>query len=142
MLLLIVLKGRLLQDEYHANLLNSDVGGYFLNEKNLLEFLRFIAEEDAQIGTIIGFFTNQLGYDVNILKKIVNYGVKIDVLQVIENDEDFKNYIVVKDNELNEIDWSTSNVRNEIYFKDFDYYRKKLFASNPKIPNELRGFIK
>jgi hypothetical protein len=111
-----------------------------MDEKDLLEFFTFIAEEDAQIGTIIGFFTNQLGYDVNILKNIVDYGVKMDVLQVIENDKDFKN--VVKDNDLNEIDWSTSNVRNEIYFKDFDYYRKKLFVSNPKIPNVFRGFIK
>ncbi|MGJ7912578.1 hypothetical protein [Neobacillus sp. LXY-1] len=113
-----------------------------MNEKDLLEFFTFIAEEDAQIGTIIGFFTNQLGYDVNILKNIVNYGVKIDVLQVIENDEDFKDYLEVKGNKLNEINWSTSNVRNEIYFKDFDYYKKKLFISNPKIPNEFRCFIK
>jgi hypothetical protein len=64
----------------------------------------------------------------------------MDVLQVIENDKDFKN--VIKDNELNEIDWSTSNDRNEIYFKDFDFYRKKLFVNNPKIPNDFRGFIK
>lgn len=113
-----------------------------MDEKDLLEFLILIAEEDAQIGIIIGFFTNQLGYDVNILKKIVNYGVKMNVLQVIENDEDFKDYIVVKGNELNKIDWSTSNIRNEIYFKDFDYYRNKLFVSNPKIPNEFRCFIK
>lgn len=113
-----------------------------MDEKDLLEFLTYIAEEDAQIGTIIVFFINQLGYDVNILKNIVNYGVKMDVLQVVEHDENFKDFIVVKGNELNEIDWSISNVRNEIYFKDFDYYRKKLFVSNPKIPNEFRGFIK
>lgn len=113
-----------------------------MDEKDLLEFLTFIAEEDAQIGSIIGFFTIQLGYDLKILKNIINYGVKIDILKVIENDEDFKDYNVVLGNKLNEIDWSTSNVRNEIYFKDFDNYRKKLFVSNPKIPNEFRDFIK
>lgn len=113
-----------------------------MDEKDLLEFLTFIAEEDAQIGTLTGYFTNQLGYDVNILKNIVNYGVKMDVFQVIENHKDFKDYIVVKGNDLSEIDWSTSNVRNEIYFKDFDYYRRKLFVANPKIPNEFSRFIK
>lgn len=121
---------------------NGDVGGHLMDEKDLLEFLTFIAEEDAQIGTIIGYFVNELGYDVNILKNIVNYGVKMDVLQVIENDENFKDYIVVKVNELNEIDWYSSNVRNEIYFKNFDYYRNKLLVSNPKIPDEFRCFIK
>jgi hypothetical protein len=117
-------------------------GVYFMNEKDLLELLIFIAEEDAQISTIVGFFTNQLGYDVKILKNIVDYGAKMDILQVVKNDEYFKNYIVVKGNELNEIDWSISNVSHEIYYKDFDYFRKKLFVSNPKIPNEFRGFIK
>jgi hypothetical protein len=111
-----------------------------MNEKDLLEFLIFIAEEDAQISTIIGFFTNQLGYDVNFLKSIVYYGVKLDILQVIEN-KDFENYEFVKVNEFNEIDWSISNVSHEIYFNDFDYYRKKLFVADPKIPNEFRCFI-
>jgi len=111
-----------------------------MNEKDLLEFLIFIAEEDAQISTIIGFFTNQLGYNVNTIKNIVDYGVKMNILQVIENDKDFEHYIVVS--ELSEIDWSISNVRHEIYFSDFEYYRKKLFVPNPKIPSEFRGFIK
>jgi hypothetical protein len=111
----------------------------FMNENDLLEFLIFIAEEDAKISTIIGFFTNQLGYEVNTLKNIVDYGVKMNILQVVENDEEF---IVIKGNELNKIDWSISNVRHEIYYKNFDDYRKKLFVSNPKIPNEFRGFIK
>ncbi|MBM6616324.1 hypothetical protein [Bacillus suaedaesalsae] len=113
-----------------------------MNENDLLEFLIYIAEEDAQISTIVGFFANQLGYEVNTLKSIVDYGVKIDILQVIKNDEDSENYIVLKGNELNEIDWSTSNVCNEIFYKDFGFYRKKLFVSNPSIPDEFRGFIK
>jgi hypothetical protein len=113
-----------------------------MNEKDLLEFLTFIAEEDAKISTIVGFFINQLGYDVNTLKRIVDYGVKMDIIQVIKNDEDNDNCRVVEGNELNEIDMSISNVIHEIWFKDFGYYRKKLFVANPKIPNEFRGFIK
>ncbi|WLD94438.1 hypothetical protein [Alkalihalobacillus sp. AL-G] len=113
-----------------------------MDEKDLLEFLMFIAEEDAQISTIIGFFTNQKGYDVNTIKNIVDYGVKKNILQVIENDEDLENYIVLKGIELSEIDWSTSNVRHEIHYNDFEFYRKKLFVSNPKIPHEFRCFIK
>ncbi|MFD2444174.1 hypothetical protein ACFSO7_09320 [Bacillus sp. CGMCC 1.16607] len=113
-----------------------------MNEKDLLEFLLFIAEEDAQIGNIINFFTNQLGYDLNTIKDIVDYGVKMNIFQVIENDEDFVNYRMVKPNELIKIDWSISNFKHEIYYSDFEYYRKKLFDSNPKIPNEFRCFIK
>jgi hypothetical protein len=112
-----------------------------MNEKDLLEFLILIAEEDAQISTIIGFFTNQLGYDVNFLKSIVDFGMKMNILQVIEN-KDSENYELVKVNELSKIDWSISNVKHEIYFYDFDYYRKKLFDSQPTIPNEFRSFIK
>jgi hypothetical protein len=112
-----------------------------MNEKDLLEFLIFIAEEDAQISTIIRFFSNQLGHDVNTIKKIVEYGVKMNILQVIENDDDFKHYNVVKVSELNGIDWSISNVKNEIYYKDFDLYKKKLFVSNPKVPHEFKCFI-
>jgi hypothetical protein len=113
-----------------------------MDEKDLLEFLMFIAEEDAQISTIVGFFTNQLGYDVNTIKKIVHYGVKMNILQVIENEQDLENYTVVKSMDLSKIDWSTSNVRNEIHYNDFEYYRKKLFVSNPKIPHEFMCFIK
>jgi hypothetical protein len=112
-----------------------------VNERDLLEFLTFITEEDAQISTVFGFFT-KLGYDVNTLKGIVDYGVKMDILQVIKYDEDYENYVLVKGNDLNEVDWSISNVSHEIYFKNFDYYRKELFVSNPKIPNEFRDFIK
>lgn len=113
-----------------------------MNEKDLLKFLIFIAEEDAQISTIIAFFTNQLGYDVNTLKSIVDNGCRMDILQVIKNDEDFENYVEVKGSDLNEVDWSISNVSHEIYFKNFDYYRKELFVANPKIPNEFREFVK
>lgn len=113
-----------------------------MKEKDLLQFLTFIAEEDAIISTIVGFFTNQLGYDVNIIKKIVNYGVKMNILQVIDNDQDLENCIGQQSVNLNEIDWSTSNVKNEIHYNNFDYYRKKLFASNPKIPHEFMCFIK
>lgn len=113
-----------------------------MKEKDLLQFLTFIAEEDAQISTIVGFFTNQLGYDVNIMKKIVNYGVKMNILQVIDNDQDLENCTGLQSMDLNEIEWSTSNVKNEIHYKDFDYYRKKLFVSNPKIPHEFMYFIK
>ncbi|MBT2640078.1 hypothetical protein [Bacillus sp. ISL-39] len=113
-----------------------------MNEKDLLEFLTFIAEEDAQISTIVRFFINQLGYDENTLKSIVDFGVKMDILQVIKNDEDFEDHIVITGNDLNEVDWSSSNVSHEIYYKDFDYYKKELFVSNPKIPNEFRSFIK
>jgi hypothetical protein len=113
-----------------------------MNEKDLLEFLTFIAEEDAQISTLVGFFINLLGYDVNTLKRIVDYGVKMDILQVIINDEDFEDDIIVKSNELKEIDWSILNVSHEIHFNYFDYYRKELFVSNPKILNEFMTFIK
>jgi hypothetical protein len=113
-----------------------------MKEKDLLQFLTFIAEEDAQISTIVGFFTNQLGYDVNIIKKIVNHGVKMNILQVIDNDQDLKNCTVLQSMDLSEIDWSTSNVKNEIHYNDFEYYRKKLFVSNPKIPDEFMCFIK
>jgi hypothetical protein len=114
--------------------------GVFMKEKDLLEFLMFIAEEDAQISTIISFFSSQLGYDVNLLKSIIYYGVKMDILQVIEN-IDCDKYEFVKVNELNEIDWSISNVGHEIFFNDFEYYRKQLFVDNPKIPNEFICFI-
>ena len=115
-----------------------------MKEKDLLQFLTFIAEEDAQISTIVGFFTNQLGYDVNIIKKIVNYGVKMNILQVIDNDQDqdLENCFGLQSMDLSEIDWSTSNVKNEIHYNDFDYYRKKLFVSNPKIPHEFMCFTK
>lgn len=113
-----------------------------MNEKDLLEFLIFIAEEDAQISTIIRFFNNQLGYEVNTLKHIVEHGVKMDIFQVVENDEGFENYTIVKGSEISEMDWSISNVSHEIYYKDIEYYRKQLLDSNSKIPNEFRGFIK
>jgi len=106
-----------------------------MKEKDLLQFLTFIAEEDAQISTIVGFFTNQLGYDVNLIKKIVNQGVKLNILQVIDSDQNLKM-------DLSEIDWSTSNVKNEIHYNDFEYYRKELFVSNPKVPHAFTCFIK
>jgi len=87
------------------------------------------------------FFTNKLGYDVITIKNIVDYGVKMNILKVVENDKDFESSIVVKSDELNEIDWSISNNRYEIYYNDFDYFRKKLFVSNPKIPHEFKCFI-
>ncbi len=113
-----------------------------MKEKDLLQFLTFIAEEDAQISTIVGFFIKQLGYDMNIIKKIVNYGLKMNIFQVIDNDQDLENYIALESMDLSKIDWSISNVRNEIHFIDFDYYRKKLFDPNPKIPYEFMCFIK
>ncbi|MBM7571332.1 DUF4926 domain-containing protein [Aquibacillus albus] len=139
-----------ISDENGITIFSGEVSGEFLEvvyrcsmrEKDLFEFLIFIAEEDAQISTIVDFFTNQLGYEVNVLKNIVDYGVKMDILKVIKNDEDNENCMVVEGNELNEIDWSISNVIHEIWFKNFDYYRKKLFVSNPEIPKEFRGFIK
>jgi hypothetical protein len=112
-----------------------------MKEKDLLQFLIFIAEEDAQISTIVGFFTNQLGYDVNIIKKIVKHGVQNNVLKVINNDQDIENTIGLQSMVLSEIDWSTSNVNNEIHYNDFDDYRKRLFVSNPKIPHEFKSFI-
>lgn len=105
-----------------------------MKEKDLLQFLTFIAEEDAQISTIVGFFTNQLGYDINVIKKIVNHGVKMNVLQVIDNDQ---NFMI----DLSEIDWSTSNVKHEIHYNDFECFRKKLFVSKPKVPNAFMCFI-
>ncbi|MDO7908916.1 hypothetical protein Q5741_21305 [Paenibacillus sp. JX-17] len=112
-----------------------------MNKKDLLQFLTFIAEEDAQISTIVSFFTNQLGYDINIIKKIVNYGVQMNILQVIENEDEHKNINFLQSKELGEIDWSVSNVKNEIYYTDFEYFREKLFTSNPKIPHEFMCFI-
>ncbi|WP_226535923.1 hypothetical protein [Fictibacillus halophilus] len=113
-----------------------------MKEKDLLEFLTSIAEEDAQISTIVGFFTNQLGYEVNVIKEIVNYGVKNDILHVIDNEQVHENCISVQIVDLSEIDWSISNVKNEIYYNDFDYYREKLFVSDPKVPQEFMRFIK
>jgi len=110
-----------------------------MNEKYLLEFLIYIAEEDAQISTITVFFINQLGYEVNTIKDIVEYGVNNNILRIIENDEDFEKNTEIK---VSEIDWSISNVRQEIYYNDIEYYRGKLLDTNPKIPDEFRCFIK
>lgn len=108
-----------------------------MREKDLLQFLTFIAEEDAQISTIVGFFINQLGYDVKSINQIVNHGVTMNIFQVIDNDQDFGNGIG-----LSEIDWSTSNVKHEIHYNDSEDYRKKLFVANPKVPREFMCFIK
>lgn len=67
-----------------------------MREKDLLQFLTFIAEEDAQISTIVGFFINQLGYDVKSINQIVNHGVTINIFQVIDNDQDFGNGIGIQ----------------------------------------------
>ena len=112
-----------------------------MKEEDLLKFLIFIAEEDAQISTIINFFINTLGYDVTTIKKIVNYGVNNNIFKLVKNDENFKNYTMLKSDEIERIDWSTSNNINEIYYNDYDYYRKELFVSHPQIPLEFKQFI-
>ncbi|MNT41415.1 hypothetical protein D3C72_1777750 [compost metagenome] len=66
----------------------------------------------------------------------------MNILQVIDNEHELKKCIGLQSVDLTEIDWSTSNVKNEIYFIDFDYYRKILFVSNPKIPHEFMCFTK
>ncbi|MHC8520819.1 hypothetical protein ACPJHQ_05315 [Rossellomorea sp. H39__3] len=111
-----------------------------MKEKDLLQLLMFIAEEDAQISTIVGFFINQLGYDVKSINQIVNHGVTMNIFQVIDNDQDFGNRIGIQS--LSEIDWSTSNVKQEIHYNDSEDYRKKLFVANPKVPHEFTCFIK
>ncbi|KML33310.1 hypothetical protein [Rossellomorea marisflavi] len=111
-----------------------------MKEKDLLQLLTFIAEEDAQISTIVVFFINQLGYDVKSINQIVNHGVTMNIFQVIDNDQDFGNGIGIQS--LSEIDWSTSNVKNEIHYNDSEDYRKKLFVANPKVPREFTCFIK
>ncbi len=112
-----------------------------MKEEDLLKFLIFIAEEDAQISTIINFFINTLGYEVNTIKRIVNYGIDEKILIIVKNGENYRNYKVLKDNEIKKIDWSSSNNLHEIYYNDFDYYREKLFVPHPQVPMEFKQFI-
>lgn len=112
-----------------------------MKEEDLLKFLIFIAEEDAQISTIINFFIDKLGYDVTTIKIIVIYGVNNNIFKLVKNDENLKNYTILKSDEIEKIDWSISNTINEIYYNDYDYYRKELFVSQPQIPMEFKQFI-
>ena len=112
-----------------------------MKEEDLLRFLIFIAEEDAQISTMVNFFINSLNYDVTTIKKVVNYGVNNNIFKLVKNDQKFKNYTMLSKDEVESIDWSTSNDINEIYFNDFDYYRNELFVSLPQIPLEFKQFI-
>jgi|LSQX01.1.fsa_nt_gb hypothetical protein len=112
-----------------------------MKEKDLLQFLIFIAEEDAQISTIVNFFINKLGYDVTALKSIVKYGIDKNILIVVESGNSNKECNVMKVDGIESIDWSTSNNINEIYYCDFNYYRKKLFVSHPQVPTEFKQFI-
>lgn len=64
----------------------------------------------------------------------------MNILRAIDNDQDLDNCTGLQDVVLNEIDWSTSNVKNELDYND--YYRKKLFVSKPEISHEFMCFIK
>ncbi|KGE18410.1 hypothetical protein [Paenibacillus wynnii] len=102
----------------------------YFNKDDLLNFLRFIAEEDAQISTIINFFSNNLNYNVDDIKNIVNYGIRKNIFKVVKNDHNFKEVIELDTEDLIEVEWSTSNSIHEIYYNDFDYYRGILLISN------------
>ncbi len=112
-----------------------------MREEDLLKFLIFIAEEDAQISTIVNFFVNTLGYELSTVKEIVNYGIDKNIFVMVENDVNFKNLNVLKGDDINKVDWSTSNNINEIFYIDFDNFRRKLFVSHPRIPMEFERFI-
>lgn len=112
-----------------------------MKEEDLLKFLIFIAEEDAQISTIVNFFVNILGYELTTIQDIVNYGIDKNILIVVENDKNYRNYNVLKGDDINKIEWSISNNLNEIFYIDFDYFREKLFVSRPQIPMEFEQFI-
>jgi isopentenyldiphosphate isomerase len=112
-----------------------------MKESDLLKLLIFIAEEDAQISTIINFFSNNLGYKVVDIKNIIEYGVGKSVFKIVEHDKDFERMMEVNDDEISKIDWSTSNSIQEIYFNDFEHYRKLLFVLQPQLPQEFSSLI-
>ena len=112
-----------------------------MKEEDLLKFLIFIAEEDAQISTIVSFFINTLGYKETTIKNIVNYGIDKNILIMVEGGVNDKSYKELKGNDIKKVDWSTSNNLNEIFYNNFEYYREKLFVSNPQVPMEFKQFI-
>jgi hypothetical protein len=112
-----------------------------MREEDLLEFLIFIAEEDAQISSIVNFFINTLDYELTTIKKIINYGIDKKIFIIVENGEEHKGYKVLNENDIKNVDWSTLNNLNEIYYCDFDYYRDILFSSCPQISMEFKQFV-
>jgi len=100
---------------------------------HIIELLSSAIEGDGIISVVFHFFHITLGYSLDELNEIINFGIKNGDL-VIENVEDTTIH-------YDTIDWRLDNVYQEILMVDIYKYMPLLFNENPQVPKEYEKFI-
>ena len=104
-----------------------------MKKDHLIELLCSAIEGDGIISIVFHFFHITLGYSLDELNEIINFGIKNGDL-VIENVEDITIH-------YDTIDWRLDNVYQEIIMVDIYKYMPLLFSKNPQVPKEYEKFI-
>lgn len=104
-----------------------------MKTEDLKELLLSIAEEDAIISRLYGFFSVRKGYSVQILEEIIQHGIKIGWFEIV----------IVQTGEIThkDIEWKLDNVSQEIIFSDTNFSVMALFNKSNDIPDEFKQFI-
>lgn len=104
-----------------------------MKNEDLIELLRSTIESDAIISTLYAVFHLNRGYSLELLDKIIQYGVDEGIL-IIGNINDY-------DKRYNKIDWSQDNSIQEVFMPNSQNYIKVLFSCEPSIPKEFKQFV-
>lgn len=100
---------------------------------HIIELLSSAIEGDGIISVVFHFFHITLGYSLDELNEIINFGIKNGDLIIADMDDYDKFY--------DTIDWRLDNVYQEILMVDIYKYMPLLFNENPQVPKEYEKFI-
>ena len=104
-----------------------------MKTEDLKEFLLSIAEEDAIISRLYGFFSVRKGYSVQILEEIIQHGIKIGRFEMVT--------VQTGETTHKDIEWKIDNISQEIVFSDRNFPVMTLFNKSDEIPDEFKQFI-